>query len=116
MSKNFIAQTTYFFQEGRDNLEDCLKVAFQAARQHGVNKVIIFTARGEGVQMALKDFCAQPDYAHIQLVAVTFPADKYFTDPQGNPVTVEIPKEVMDFMAAHKVPIVRAHLPFDAVE
>jgi len=116
MAKSFIAQTTYFFQEGRENLEECLKVAFQAAQQHSIGKIIIFTARGEGVQIALRDFCSQPQYAHIQLVAVTFPADKCFTDSQKNRVTVEIPDGVLNLFNANKIPLVRAHLPFDAVE
>jgi hypothetical protein len=116
MPKNFIAQTTYFLQEGRENLEECLKVAFQAAQQHSVGKIIIFTARGEGVQVALRDFRPQPQYAHIQLVAVTFPADKYFTDSEKKPITVEIPDDVLSQFSANKVPVVRAHLPFDSVE
>jgi hypothetical protein len=116
MSRSFIAQTTYFFQEGRENLEECLKIAFQAAEQHGVHKIIIFTARGEGVTLALRDFRSQNQYAHIQLVAVTFPADKYFTDAEKKPITVEISDEVATLLSANDVPLVRAHLPFDSVE
>jgi hypothetical protein len=116
MPGNFIAQTTYFLQEGRENLEECLKVAFQAAQQHGVEKIVIFTARGEGVQIALRDFCSQPQYRNIRLVAVTFPADKHFTDSEKKPIAVEIPSDVMSLFEANKVPIVRAHLPFDSVE
>jgi hypothetical protein len=116
MPKSFIAQTTYFFQEGRENLEECLKVAFQAAQQHGVQKIVIFTARGEGVQIALRDFCSQPQYAHIRLVAVTFPADKYFTDSENKPIVVEIPADLVRFFADKNVPVVRAHLPFDSAE
>jgi hypothetical protein len=116
MSRSFIAQTTYFFQEGRENLEECLKIAFQAAEQHGVHKIIIFTARGEGVTLALRDFRSQNQYAHIQLVAVTFPADKYFTDAEKKPIKVEISDEVASLLSANDVPLVRAHLPFDSVE
>jgi hypothetical protein len=116
MPKNFIAQTTYFLQEGRENLEECLKIAFQAAEQHNVRKIIIFTARGEGVQIALRDFHSQNQYAHVQLVAVTFPADKYFTDAEKKPITVEISDDVASVLSANNVPIVKAHLPFDAVE
>lgn len=107
MAKSFIAPTTYFLQEGRENLAECLKVAFQAAVQHKITKVIIFTARGEGVKLALEDFCSQPDYSHIRLVAVSFPAGKNFTDA---------PENLLETFRTHEIPLVRAHLPFDAVE
>jgi hypothetical protein len=74
MTKSFIAPTTYFLQEDRENLADCLKVAFQSSVQQGIHKIIIFTAYGDGIKLAVEDFCSQPQYSHIQLIAVTFPA------------------------------------------
>ena len=74
MNNSFTAPTTYFLQEGRENLQECLKVAFQAALQQGINKIIIFTAYGDGVKFAFDLFCTRPEYAHIKLIAVTFPA------------------------------------------
>lgn len=116
MTKSFVAPTTYFLQEGRENLADCLKVAFQASLQQGIPKIVIFTAYGEGVKVAINDFCSQPEYSHISLVAVTFPAGKSFTDADKRPIGVEITPEVRELMQTHHVPLVRAHLPFDSVE
>lgn len=116
MTKSFIAPTTYFLQEGRENLVDCLKVAFQASAQQGINKIVIFTAYGDGVKLAIEQFCSKREYANIRLVAVTFPAGKEFTDAARNPLDVRIPEDVMSLMRARDVPLVRAHLPFDSVE
>ncbi|HEY3973739.1 MAG TPA: hypothetical protein VGM18_12090 [Candidatus Sulfotelmatobacter sp.] len=116
MTKSFIAQTTYFLQEGRDNLDDCLKIAFQAAVQQSIGKLVIFTAYGEGVKRAVENFWVHQEYAHIGLVAVTFPAGKTFTDSNSKPYEATIAGEIEALMESHKIPLVRAHLPFDAVE
>jgi hypothetical protein len=116
MTKSFIAPTTYFLQEGRENLEDCLKVAFQGAVQHDVKTIIVFTAYGEGVKMALDQFRNRKEYEHIRLVAVTFPAGKTFTNQKKEPFEVKIPEDLVELFAANRVPLVRAHLPFDAVD
>jgi uncharacterized protein len=116
MNNSFTAPTTYFLQEGRDNLQECLKVSFQAAVQQGIDKMIIFTAYGEGVKIALEQFCSDPEYQHIKLVAVTFPAGKRFTNPQNEPVLVRIADDVTSLMDERGVPLVRAHLPFDPIE
>jgi uncharacterized protein len=113
---SFTAPTTYFLQEGRDNLHECLKVSFQAAVQQGIDKMIIFTAYGDGVKIALEQFCSSPEYEHIKLVAVTFPAGKRFTNPQNEPVLVTLAEDVAAMMRKHDVPLVRAHLPFDPIE
>jgi hypothetical protein len=116
MTKSFIAPTTYFLQEGRENLADCLKVAFQASAQQGIRKIVIFTAYGEGVKIAIENFCSQPEYAHIRLIAVTFPAGKRFTDADHQPLEVNVSADVLSLMRSRDIPLVRAHLPFDAVE
>jgi hypothetical protein len=116
MTKSFIAPTTYFLQEGRENLEDCLKVAFQAAVQHEVRTIIIFTAYGDGVKMALDQFCQRKEYEHIRLVAVTFPAGKTFTNQSKEPFEIKIPDDLAQSFASNRIPLVRAHLPFDAVD
>src|SRR5581483_10111553 len=116
MTKSFIAPTTYFLQEGRENLPDCLKLAFQAAVQHEVTTIVIFTAYGEGVKLALEKFSKRPEYEHIKLVAVTFPEGKTFTDPDKQPIQVSIPDDLLELFSSRNVPLVRAHLPFDAVQ
>src|SRR5579872_865099 len=114
MRQHFVTSITYFLQEGRDNLSECLKIAFQAAKQQHVDKIVIFTARGEGVQMALSSFCSTEDYRHIKLVAVTFPQAKAFT-ADNKPLEVRISDEAERAMREQGVPIVRAHLPFDPI-
>jgi hypothetical protein len=116
MNNSFTAPTTYFFQEGRENLPECLKVAFQSAVQQGIPKLIIFTAYGEGIKLAIETFCSQQEYAHIKLVAVTFPAGKRFTNKKNEPLDVRIDNDVETLMQSHGVPLVRAHLPFDPIE
>jgi hypothetical protein len=115
MQKQFTAPTLYFLQEGRENLRECLKVAFQAAKQHNVSKIVIFTAVGEGVRIALDSFCSLPEYSKIKMVAVTFPAGKTFTNKSGENLSVSIAPEDAALFAQHGVPIVRAHLPFDPI-
>lgn len=116
MAKSFTASTTYFLQEGRENLDDCLKIAFEAATIHSVKTIVIFTAQGEGLRLALENFCTRPEYADIRLVAVTFPAGKSFTNHNKQPVEVIIPDTLIDRFKAANIPLVRANLPFDAVE
>jgi uncharacterized protein len=116
MNKSFIAQTTYFLQEGRENLDDCLKIAFQAAVEQRIAKLVIFTGYGEGVKRAIENFWTQQEYARVGLVAVTFPAGKTFTDSNNKPYEASIDASIQALMDAHNIPLVRAHLPFDAVE
>jgi hypothetical protein len=114
MPGQFTAPTTYFLQEGKENLPECLKIAFHAAKQQNITKIVIFTARGEGVRMAIDGFCSQPGFEHIKLVAVTFPEGKAFTDAD-KPIIVEIPADQKAFFESKGVPIVRAHSPFDPI-
>jgi hypothetical protein len=113
--KQFDLSTTYFLQEGRENTRECLKVAFQAAKQQSISKLVIFTARGEGIRIALQDFCSQDEYKNIRLVAVTFPFGKNFTNPDGTVLTVAIDQANEILFRESGVPIIRAHLPFDPI-
>jgi uncharacterized protein len=113
--KQFSAPTTYFLQEGRDNLRECLKSVFQTAKVQNITKLVIFTARGEGVRLALDEFCSLDEYKHVKLVAVTFPRGKKFTDASGNSISVTIDNDNVSFFRSKEVPIVRAHMPFDPI-
>jgi hypothetical protein len=106
MSSCFHYQTTYFWQEGKDNLRDCLRIAFEAAKQHGIEKIVIFTGEGEGVKIAYDEFSTQSEYNDIQIVAVTFP----------HGYKREISPEDRDWMMIRKIPVVQAHLPFDPIK
>lgn len=113
---SFTAPTTYFLQEGRENLPECLKVSFQAAVQQNIETIVIFTAYGEGMKLAIRDFLSQEEYGHIKLVAVTFPSGKTFRNEKHEPIEVRIADDVLESMRAHDIPLVRAHLPFDPIE
>jgi hypothetical protein len=113
MMNAFKYPTEYFLQEGKENLSRCLQATFEAALAHNIKKVIIFTSAGRGVMMAIKEYCSQEQYADIELVAVTFPNQTQFS--AGDPAEHSIPKDVCDYFASCKVPIVRAHLPFDPI-
>ncbi|MFZ0309349.1 MAG: hypothetical protein WAL89_14345 [Candidatus Sulfotelmatobacter sp.] len=114
MRQHFVTSITYFLQEGRDNLPECLKIAFRAAKQQSVDKIVVFTARGQGIQLALNTFCSQDEYRNIKLVAVTFPQAKAFSS-EGKPIEVRISDEADLAMKEHNIPLVRAHLPFDPI-
>ncbi|MGA2851318.1 MAG: hypothetical protein ABSE46_20135 [Terracidiphilus sp.] len=113
MMSSFQYQTEYFLREGKENLARCLDVTFSAALAHQVEKVVIFTSAGQGVLMALESYRSQKQYAHIELIAVTFPSQSQFT--AGDPSEHSISVDVARILAENKIPIVRAHLPFDPI-
>jgi uncharacterized protein len=115
MPRQFTAETVYFLQEGKENLSQCLEVAFRGAALHNIKKIVIFTAEGVGVRQAIEHFLVKDDFKHICLVAVTFPAGKRFRVPDGELFEVKIAEPERALFKAHGVPIVRAHLPFDPV-
>jgi len=105
--------TEYFLQEGKENLVRCLQATFEAAAAHNIGKVIIFTSAGLGVRMALENYLCHEKYAHIKLVAVTFPSQTEFSS--GDPSEYSISEATAEYMAHKNIPIVRAHLPFDPI-
>lgn len=113
--RQFSAPTTYFLQEGRENLRECLKVAFRAAKAQGISKVVIFTAKGEGVRLAIEEFCSQDEFKEIRLVAVTFPAGKTFKGPDGETIVVDISDSDKEMLSRLEIPLIKAHLPFDPI-
>jgi hypothetical protein len=108
MSRCFDHNTTYFWQEGKVNLQDCLRISFEAAKRHDVSKIVIFTGIGEGVKAAYNDFLSQDEYANISIVAVTF--------PHGHPHPSDILPTDVAWMTENKIPLVRAHLPLDPIQ
>jgi hypothetical protein len=106
MGSSFDHNTTYFWEEGKPNLLDTLRISFEAAKRHDVQKIVIFTALGEGVHLAVEDFISQTEYAHIKLIAVTFP-HCHLQDIDENEV---------QWILGKGIPLVRAHLPFDPIK
>lgn len=92
-----------------------MKIAFAAATRHRVNKIVIFTAEGIGVKMALEEFLCKPEYGAIRIVAVRFPAGKRFTTAAGEPRTVDFSAEDKALFSKAGIPTVRANLPFDTI-
>ena len=107
MPSCFEHNTTYFWQEGKKNLHDCLRIAFEAAKTHDVTTIVIFTGIGEGIRAAHQDFISQEQYSHIRLVAVTF--------PHGHPHPHDVPAEDVEWMSKNDISLTRAHLPFDPI-
>jgi uncharacterized protein len=114
--KSFSAPTTYFLEEGRPNLDECLRVSFQAAKQQNIRTLIIFTAKGDGIKTALSEYSIQPDYEHIRIVGVSFPAGKVFKGSDDQPFTIKISPEERQWFAERNIPIVTAHFPFDGLK
>jgi hypothetical protein len=112
---SFTTSATHFLQEGRENLKETLGAAFRAAKEHQVEKIVIFTATGEGVRLAIDEFLSLPEYDSVKLIAVTFPKGKTFTDKEGKPLPVQIATEDEKLFRARRIPIIRAHLPFDPI-
>jgi len=115
MNKQFTTGITYFLQEGRENLSECLRSAFGAAKNHNIRKIVIFTAQGLGITMALDEYCSKPEYSHIKLVAVTFPVGQPFTDTEGKALQIDISQELREKFRNQSIPIVRARMPFDPI-
>ena len=107
MAECFDHNTTYFWREGRVNLNDCLRISFEAAAKHAVRTIVIFTAVGEGVKAAHRDFISQDQFSHIKLVAVTF--------AHGHPHPQDLSPQDADWMKEQNIPLIRAHLPFDPI-
>ena len=113
MTNAYNYPTEYFLQEGRENLGQCIHATFEAAAIHKIKKVIIFTAAGLGVKMAIQDYLSQDKYADIELIAVTFSAQTQFST--DDPSEYTIPSDVCELLSSQNVPIVKAHLPFDPI-
>ena len=115
MPNSISAAIEYFFQEGKENVEECLRISFETALRRGVQTIVIFTAVGEGPRIALEKYRSQDDYAHIKIIAVTFPYGQKFIGYEDKPEATQICAEYRRLFAENDVPIVRAHLPFNPI-
>jgi hypothetical protein len=113
MIPGFQYPTEYFMQEGKGNLARCLQATFVAALAHRVGKIIIFTSAGRGVLLAIDEYLSQEQYSQIELIAVTFPSQSQFT--AGDPSEHSIQAEALHILDESRVPVVRAHLPFEPI-
>jgi len=109
-----VESIVYFAEEGRTNLSECLKLSFEAALQYGLRKIVIFTGYGDGIQESLDDFLSQPSYSEIGIVGVTF-AQGFEVRKEGQSIPHVFPSERKNLFSERGIPVVRAHLPFDAI-
>jgi uncharacterized protein len=100
----------YFFSEGKENLDECLRIAFDTALLRDVKKLVIFTGVGLGPKIAIEKFLCQEIYKDVSIVAVTFPYGQLFS-AEGR----QISKEDRQLFKRHNIPIIRAHLPFNPI-
>jgi hypothetical protein len=112
---SFTSAITYFPSEGRSHLDECLRLAFASARKHDLKKLVIFTARGEGLKLALNLQGADESLRDISLVGVTFPCGKSFTDSDRSPLAVEIDAVDRKYFREKGVAIVTANMPLDPI-
>jgi hypothetical protein len=108
MPNSYTGDIEYFLHEGKENLEDCLRIAFEAALEREIKTIVIFTGIGEGPRIAIEKYHSQAAFSEIRIIAVTFPNGQRFKDG----AQIEIGRETLDLMAKNDVPLVRAHLPF----
>ena len=105
-SISFQSPSTYFLHEGKENLRECIRISFEAAVTHDVKKLVIFTALGEGVKIAIQEFLPRPEFKGIVVVAVGFPDGR---------IPESVSTEDLELFRSSGVPFVRAHLPFDPI-
>jgi len=111
MPNSFSGTIEYFFHEGKENLEECLRIAFEVASARDVKTIVIFTGVGEGPRIAVEKYLSQPQFKEIQVIAVTFPYGQRFKDG----ARIEMSPEILDFLEANRVPVLKAHLPFHPI-
>lgn len=111
MTESYRSKIEYFLQEGKANLRNCMRIAFEAAIERQIGTLVIFTGIGEGPEIAIKEFWPLAEFRDIKLIAVTFPYGKRFKDNKE----VKISPEIIALFEANKIPLIRAHLPFDPI-
>ena len=112
--KQVQSAVTYFAKEGRDNLSECVRLSFEAAVTHGIEKLVIFTARGQGVRFALDNFMSRQEYAHMKVIAVTFPQAFGGTSEIPDP-TSKFSKQEHAVLENAGIRVVKAHMPFEPI-
>lgn len=113
MPSPFDQNTRYFWEEGKANLSDCLDASFNAAKRHGIEKIVIFTGSGEGARLAADRFLCNSDYQNINVIAVTFPNGQRFTSKNYPHI---ISADDRSYLKEKGIPVVRAHLPLSHIK
>ena len=111
MPNSFNSEIEYFFHEGKENLRDCLRIAFDTAVSRDVKTIVMFTGVGEGPEIAVREYLSQAAFKDVRVIAVTFPYGQRFKGSER----IEISPDTRSFLQDNGIPVVRAHLPFDPI-
>jgi hypothetical protein len=112
---SFSSDGLYFREEGKGNLHECLVASMESVVRFGLSKLVIFTAKGDGLDAALRLKEVRPEFDQIQLVGVTFPQGKVFPGREGVHLSTRFEPQLLEELANARVPLVRARLPFDPI-
>jgi hypothetical protein len=114
-----VRRTYYLPGEGRAHMQACLSYAFARCAELGLTKLVVFTGTGEGALFALQELMPRPEYATIELVAVTPPVGRPYRliphDKSSPIVPAGLPTDLRDFLAGSGVAVVSGHLPFKPI-
>jgi hypothetical protein len=79
--------TTYFDNEGRDSMQECITHAFEWCVVEHIGAIVIFSGTGEGPLFAGKELLPQSRFSTMRVVAVTPPSGRPYkanpTDPNS---------------------------------
>jgi len=105
--KNLRSTTTYYLAEGKTNLEESVRLSFNRALQTGVEKILIFTVNGEGLEIACKHYLPEERFKHIRVIGISFP---FGSVPSS---ALEMPEERKKLLERFDVPLLRGSSPID---
>src|SRR5713226_2475479 len=105
--KKLQSTTSYFLAEGKANLRECMRLSFVRAVQAGIRNIVIFTANGEGIELACNEFLNDPRYHDQRVIGVSF---AFGTVPAA---TLQIPEARVQLLKKFGIPVLRATSPLD---
>lgn len=108
--------TTYFGEEGRASMKECIHRSAEWAVEHALETLVIFTGTGEGPYYAAKELLVRERFATLRVVAVTPPSGRPYRQNPGDPdsplIRSGINPTMRDELEQLGVSVVSAHLPF----
>lgn len=105
--KRYQPYTIYFLTEGKDSLAKCLELSFRRAKATGIKTVVIFTANGQGIELACTKYLANKEYEGVRVVGVSFPYGRVPSD------ALHISEDRLNLFERFAIPIVRSASPLD---
>ncbi len=105
--KKLRSTTGYFLAEGKTNLTECIRLSFNRAVETGIEKIVIFTVNGEGLEIACRHFLKESRFKGIRVIGVSFP---YGSVPSA---ALEVPEERQKLLDEFGIPLLRGSSPID---